>query len=247
MTDLSNRTVLITGAAKRIGAIVCRVLHESGANVIIHYRSSRLEADLLADALNAIRPDSAFTVQADLCKTSELSGMIEECLKFTGQIDVLINNASSFYPTTVGEITEEDWEDLLCSNLKAPLFLSQAATAELKKQKGCIINMVDIHGMRPLKKYPVYSAAKAGLIMLTKSLAKELGPDIRVNGVAPGAILWPEDEINQVSQDELIAKTALKREGNPENIATAIRYLILDAEYTTGHIIPVDGGRTLNQ
>ncbi|CAA6805953.1 MAG: FolM Alternative dihydrofolate reductase 1 [uncultured Thiotrichaceae bacterium] len=247
MTDLNNRTVLITGAAKRIGAAVCRVLHESGANLIIHYRSSQDEANTLAASLNAIRPGSVFTIQADLCKTAEIPRLIERCLTFTGQIDVLINNASSFYPTLVGEITEKHWDDLLCSNVKAPLFLAQAATTELKKRKGCIINIVDIHGMRPLKKYPVYSSAKAALIMLTKSLAKELGPEIRVNGVAPGAILWPEDEMNQVSQDELIAKTALKREGNPDDIAAAIKYLIEDAEYTTGHIIPVDGGRTLNQ
>lgn len=247
MTDLSNRTVLITGAAKRIGAVVSRVLHAAGANLIIHYRSSKGEADDLAASLNATRANSAFTIQGDLCRTAEFPALIEQCLTFTGQLDVLINNASSFYPTSVGEITEKHWDDLLCSNLKAPLFLSQAATTALRKQKGCIINMVDIHGMRPLRNYPVYSSAKAGLIMLTKALAKELGPEIRVNGVAPGAILWPEDDINQVSQDELIAKTAMKRQGNPENIATAIRYLIADADYTTGHIIPVDGGRTLNQ
>lgn len=247
MTDLSDKTVLITGAAKRIGATVCRTLHSSGANLIIHYRNSSHEADELAASLNAIRENTAFTVQADLCETAALPAMIDTCIAFTGRLDVLINNASSFYPTSIGEITEAHWDDLLCSNLKAPLFLAQAASDELRKRQGCIVNMVDIHGMRPLKKYTVYSSAKAGLIMLTKSLAKELGPEIRVNGVAPGAILWPEDEINQVSQAELIAKTALKREGDPINIASAIHYLIADAPYTTGHIIPVDGGRILNQ
>lgn len=246
MTSLQAKTVLLTGAAKRIGAVVAKTLHKAGADIVIHYRHSSEAAKSLIDELNALRENSAFMVQADLCQVDSFEPMIKQVVSFTGHLDVLINNASSFYPTAIGDVTEEQWDDLYCSNLKGPFFLSQAATAQLQKSQGCIINMVDIHGFRPLKGYPVYSSAKAGLMMLTQSLARELAPEIRVNGVAPGAILWPTDEVNQASQGELLAKTALKREGAPKDIAKAILFLIRDADYITGHVIPVDGGRMLN-
>ncbi len=247
MSNLQGKTILLTGAARRIGAVVAKTLHQAGADVVIHYRNSSEAAKLLVAELNKERANSAFTVQADLCLVETFDELIAEVISFTGRLDALINNASSFYPTKIGSVTEKQWDDLHCSNLKAPFFLSQAATSELKKRQGCIINMVDIHGIRPLKGYPVYSSAKAGLIMLTQSLAKELAPEVRVNGVAPGIIMWPEDDANDESQAELLARTALKRQGSPENIAKAILFLIRDASYTTGHVIPVDGGRTLNQ
>jgi len=246
MTELKGKTVLITGAAKRIGAVIARRLHTAGARIVIHYRTSSEAANLLMAELNAERADSASVFQANLCDIKHLPKIIDYALLEYGRLDVLINNASSFYPTPVGEITEQQWDDLLCSNLKAPLFLSQAAASALRKSKGCIINMIDIHGMRPMKGYPVYSAAKAGLHMLTQSLARELGEEVRVNGVAPGAILWPEDETNQASQVELLAKTALKRQGSPDDIAAAVLFLVCDASYITGQIIAVDGGRMLN-
>ncbi|MEE9303884.1 MAG: pteridine reductase [Thiotrichaceae bacterium] len=252
MGALQGKTVLLTGAARRIGAVVAKVLHQEGASIVIHYRNSSEDAQLLIDDLNKQREHSAFTVQADLCQIETFDALIAKVIAFTGRLDVLINNASSFYPTPIGSVTEAHWDDLHCSNLKAPFFLSQAVTPELQKRQGCIVNMVDIHGIRPLKGYPVYSAMKAGLIMLTKSLAKELGPDIRVNGIAPGAIMWPEGDNNDSEVDkklkvELLARTALNCQGSPEDIAKAILFLIRDADYITGHVIPVDGGRLLNQ
>ena len=246
MAELKGKTVLITGAAKRIGAVIARCLHKAGARIVIHYRTSSEAAKLLAAELNAERVDSATTFQANLCDIKHLPKIIDYVLLEYGRLDVLINNASSFYPTLVGEITEQQWDDLLCSNLKAPLFLSQAAAPALRNSNGCIINMIDIHGMRPMKGYPVYSAAKAGLHMLTQSLARELGEEVRVNGVAPGAILWPEDEANQASQTELLAKTALKKQGRPDDIAATVLFLVRDAPYITGQVIAVDGGRMLN-
>ena len=177
----------------------------------------------------------------------QIDKMVEDIVQQTGRLDILVNNASSFFPTPVGEITEAHWDNLMASNLKAPLFLSQAAAPELVKHKGCIVNMIDIHGIRPLKNHPVYSSAKAGLLMLTQSLARELGPDVRVNGVAPGAILWPENEQSNEDKQEILEKTCLKREGHPTDIAKAILFLVCDADYITGHVIPVDGGRLLNQ
>ncbi|HED34349.1 MAG TPA: pteridine reductase [Gammaproteobacteria bacterium] len=239
-------TVLITGAAARIGAEIARTLHSAGMNIVIHYRASADSASALAGSLNKLRHNSAITLQADLLQTSRLQPLVEQAADHWGKLDVLINNASSFYPTPVGKITEANWDDLMGSNLKAPVFLSQAATPYLRQTQGCIVNIVDIHGFRPMKEHPVYCAAKAGLAMLTQSLAKELGPDIRVNGVAPGAIMWPSSELNADIQASILERTALKRQGEPQDIARTVKFLVMDAGYITGQVIPVDGGRSLN-
>lgn len=246
MTKLTGQVALITGAARRIGAVIAETLHDAGADVVIHYRHSSDDAKALQNKLNAKREDSCFLVQADLLAVNQMPELIQHVIKQTTRLDILINNASSFYPTKIGEITEKDWDDLVGSNLKAPLFLSQAASSHLKASGGCIVNIVDIHGIRPMKAYPVYSSAKAGLAMLTQSLARELGPDVRVNGVAPGAIIWPELGEGTQTPDDILNKTALKRQGSPADIAKAVLFLVKDADYITGHIIPVDGGRILN-
>ena len=245
-TALTGKTLLITGAARRIGAEIVRMLHAEGMNIVLHYRNSRSEAEALQKELEANRPDSVSLVQGDLLDVSVMPRLVEETIQRWGRLDVLINNASTFYSTPVGSITEEDWDKLVGSNLKAPLFLIQAAADELRKQQGCIVNIIDIHAFRPLKGYPVYSPAKAGLKTLTESMARELGPEIRVNGVAPGAILWPEQEEAYGEQHlEIIERTALKREGEPQDIARTVLFLVKDAPYITGQIIPVDGGRML--
>lgn len=242
----NEKVALITGGAKRIGAETARTLHAAGMNIVIHYRSSQQEADELCYELNEIRNHSATVVQADLDDDHVYGTLIEDSVEAWGRLDVLINNASSFFPTEVGSITLGHWHNLMNSNLKAPLFLSQAATPFLKETRGCIINMVDIHAFRPMKKHPVYCAAKAGLAMLTQSLAKELGPEIRVNGIGPGAILWPDNDMDEKTKNHIIERTALKRHGEPRDIARAILFLVRDADYITGHIVPVDGGRSLN-
>ena len=248
MADLKGKVALVTGSARRIGAVTVQTLHEAGTTVVVHYRNSADEAIKLSAKLNAIRPNSCFLQQADLANVSEFPSMVESIVKQAGRLDILINNASSFFPTPIGEVSEKNWDNLMNSNLKAPLFLSQAVAPQLIKNKGCIVNMVDVHGFRPLKNHSVYSAAKAGLLMLTQSLARELGPDVRVNGVAPGAILWPENESAKMAAEHqtLLDKTCLKREGTAEDIAKAILFLVRDADYITGHTIPVDGGRILN-
>jgi pteridine reductase len=215
-------------------------------NIIIHCRKSPDEAEALADELNTGRPASARVLQLDLDETGKLSGLIDDGAGVWGRLDVLVNNASTFFPTPIGTITEGDWEDLVGSNLKAPLFLSQAAAPYLAQTGGCIINMIDVHAFRPMRKHPVYCVAKAGLAMLTRSLARELGPDVRVNGIAPGAILWPEHDMNDDTRSRIIERTALNRVGEPADIARAALFLVRDAPYITGHIIPVDGGRVLN-
>ena len=240
------KTALITGAAARIGAEISRTLHAAGMNIVIHYRSSADQANALRDELNSQRANSAYTLQADLLDTLTLNTLVTQAAEVWGRLDVLINNASSFYPTPVGEITEAHWDDLMGSNLKAPIFLSQAATPYLKASQGCIINIVDVHGFRPMKEHPVYCAAKAGLAMLTQSLAKELGPEIRVNGVAPGAIMWPSSELDPATQESILERTALKRQGSPEDIAKTVKFLVLEGDYITGQVIPVDGGRSIN-
>jgi len=247
MTDMVQiKTVLITGGGARIGAEIARTLHRAGFNIAIHYRNSAASAHQLCQTLNNDRANSASILQADLNQTPTLSTLVDQAAELWNGLHVLVNNASAFYPTPVGEITEAHWDELMGSNLKAPIFLSQAATPWLKASQGCIINIVDIHGFRPMKAHPVYCAAKAGLAMLTQSLARELGPDIRVNGVAPGAIMWPSSEMDADTQASILEQTALKRQGQPADIAKTVKFLIMEGEYITGQIIPVDGGRSLN-
>ena len=243
---MQGKVVLITGGAKRVGAAICRRLHGAGANLMIHYRSSAAEAEALRDEFNRTRPDSAALAQADLHDVERLPELVAATVKHYGKLDVLIINASSFYPTAVGEIGERDWHDLLGTNLKAPLFLSQAAAESLRHSHGCIVNITDIHAERPMKSYVVYSIAKAGLVALTKSLAHELGPEVRVNAVAPGPIMWPEEDPTFDDQERrrIVAHTLLKREGSPDDIARAVLFLVKDAPYVTGTILPVDGGRS---
>jgi pteridine reductase len=242
---LDGRWALVTGAAKRIGAVIASTLHDAGANVAIHYHSSVEAAEQLAAELNQRRPNSAFTVGADVRDVAALERMAQAVLERTGALDVLVNNASNFYPTPLGSVTEQQWYDLVGSNLKAPLFLSQAVLPALRSARGVIINIVDVHAQRPLRDHPVYGAAKAGLAMLTRSLAKDLGPHIRVNGVSPGAILWPDEGMSDQLRAGIIRQTALKRSGEPEDIAAAVLFLVRDAPYVTGQIIAVDGGRSV--
>ncbi|WP_031434513.1 pteridine reductase [Methylomarinum vadi] len=239
------KNVLITGAARRIGAACARLLHAEGFNICLHYRSSIAEAESLRDELNQRRAGSAIAVQADLINMDELWGLAEQAKAAWGGIDVLVNNASTFYPTEIEEVAERDWEVLLGSNLKAPFFLAQALVPSLRQRQGCVVNIIDIHAERGLKSYPVYSIAKAGLAAMTRSLAKELGPEVRVNGIAPGAILWPEDDMGQEMKDEILQRVTLRRCGEPMDIARALRFLINEADYVTGQILAVDGGRSL--
>lgn len=242
---LQDQVVLITGGARRVGAAIVRSLHGAGARIVIHHRGSAEAARAFAAELNSVRPGSVVTESADLLDDAVPERLVAATLHEFGRLDILVNNASSFYPTAVGSITQTDWNDLLGTNLKAPLFLSQAAAPSLAAARGLIINIVDIHALRPLKQHPVYSVAKAGLAMLTRSLARELGPDIRVNGIAPGPVLWPEHSVAESLKREIIAKTALKRHGTPEDIARTALFLAKDAPYITGQIIAVDGGRSI--
>ncbi len=242
---LRGQTVLITGGARRVGADIVRTLHDAGAQMLVHHRESADAAAALAAELNRLRPGSAAAEYADLLDPDAPQKLVAAALREFGRLDILINNASTFYPTPVGEITVATWDDLIGSNLKAPLFLAQAAAPALKLQRGLIINIVDIHALRPLKGHPVYSIAKAGLAMLTRSLARELGPDVRVNGIAPGPVLWPERPMAEELKREIIAKTALKRHGTPQDIARTVLFLAADAPYITGQIITVDGGRSI--
>ncbi len=242
--------VLVTGAARRVGAEIARALHAAGACVAIHYRRSAAEADRLAAELNAARPDeggeSAATFAADLLDIDALPRLVEAVVAHFGRLDALVNNASSFYATKVGAVDTAAWDDLMGSNLRAPLFLSQAAAPHLDRSGGCIVNITDIHAERPLKGYPVYCAAKAGLLGLTRALALELGPRVRVNAVAPGPIEWPQgtQDFPPADRAAIIEHTLLKRVGSPADIAQAVKYLVFDAPYVTGQVINVDGGRT---
>ena len=241
---MQGKVVLITGGAKRVGAATCRRLHSAGANLMLHYRVSAGEARLLQAELNHQRKDSVALIQADLLDIAKLPAMVEQTVQSFGRLDALVNNASSFFQTPVGEITAAAWEDLIGTNLRAPLFLSQAAAPALKKSQGAIVNITDIHAERPPKNYVVYSVAKAGLVGLTRSLARELAPEVRVNAIAPGPILWPDDEtFDELSRQRIISHTPLKREGTPEDIAKAVHFLLAEATYVTGETINVDGGR----
>jgi pteridine reductase len=239
------KNILITGAAKRIGAACARLLHSQGYNVFLHYRASSVEAMQLCAELNAIRPDSAKIKAADLLKLSELTALADAAQQAWGGIDVLVNNAAAFYATPVLETTEAQWDELLDSNLKAPFFLATALADTLAARQGCIVNIIDIHAERGLKNYAVYCIAKAGLATMTKVLAKEFGAAIRVNGVAPGAILWPDHELFESEKQEILQRVALERIGEPADIAKAVLFLIKDANYMTGQILTVDGGRSL--
>ncbi len=245
---MQGKVILVTGGARRVGVATCRRLHSQGASLVVHYRASESEARALEAELDQVRPGSVALVQADLLETANLPRLIDETVSHFGRLDALVNNASSFFPTPLGEITEDGWEDLIGSNLKAPLFLSQAAAPQLKRQRGCIVNIVDIHSEWPLKRYVVYNAAKGGLASLTRSLAVELAPEVRVNGISPGPILWPEagEWMDEASRQHIIGRTLLKRTGEPDDIARTVSFLIADAPYITGQIIAVDGGRSVN-
>jgi len=241
---VQGKVVLITGGAKRVGAAICRRLHAAGALLVLHYRHSAGEARLLSAELNHARADSVALIQADLLDDAKLVSVVDQTVQTFGRLDALINNASSVFATPVGDITPEHWQDLIGTNLKAPMFLAQAAAPALRKSQGAIVNITDIHAERPLKNYVVYSVAKAGLIGLTRSLARELAPDVRVNAVAPGPILWPDDDsFDELSRQRIISHTPLRREGAPDDIARAVHFLLEDAGYVTGETIHVDGGR----
>ncbi|MFC4528928.1 pteridine reductase [Dyella halodurans] len=237
---------LITGAGKRVGAVIARSLHGAGYDLALHYRRSAAEAELLASSLERQRSDSTCLVQTELADLDALPGMIERILTRYGRLDALINNASAFYPTPVGSATPTQWNELFASNAQAPFFLAQAALPALREARGAIVNLVDIYAERPLARHPLYCMAKAALAAMTRSLALDLGPDIRVNGVAPGAVMWPSDGKPYDDQQAMLARTPLQRAGSPEDVAGAVLWLLRDAPFVTGQIIHVDGGRTLS-
>ena len=243
-----NKVVLITGGAKRVGAAICRSLHAEGYTMMIHYKSSFHEAQALQAELNLHRADSAAIVHGDLLDIENIPKLISATISQFGRLDVLINNASTYYASELGDIDESKWHDLMGSNLKAPLFLSQAAATELRKNHGCIVNITDMHVERPKKGYIIYSVAKAGLVTLTKSLAHELSPEVRVNAVAPGPVQWPDSnpQFDEVYRQRVINQTLLKRVGEAEDVAKAVKFLIADAPFITGHVLAVDGGRSIN-
>jgi len=244
---MSRPVCLVTGSARRVGAAIARALHSTGAQLVLHYRQSSTEAELLAAELEALRPDSTLLIQADLLDIEALPHLIQASTAHFGQLDVLVNNASSFYATPLGQVTRPAWDDLMGTNLQVPLFLSQAAAPALRQSRGTIINIVDIYAERPLKDFIVYSCAKAGLAALTKSLARELGPEIRVNGIAPGVAMWPADTAVHDESDKqaILAQTPLQRPGSPEEVAAAVRFLAFDASFISGQILAVDGGRSV--
>ena len=244
---LQNKTVLVTGGARRLGAAICRRVHAAGANVMIHYRTSAADARALAKLLNAARSGSAACVKGDLLNVNTPQALVAACLAEWGRLDALVNNASNFYPTPVGRMTERMWHDLIGANLKAPLFIAQSAAGELKKRRGAIINIVDIHAEFPLQDYVIYSIAKGGLAALTRSLARELAPAVRVNGVSPGPILWPDANLwkSPHTRKRILDRTLLKRVGEPDDIARTVEFLLTGAPYVTGQIIAVDGGRSI--
>lgn len=247
MTDsksLAGKWALVTGAGRRVGAEIVQTLHAAGAGVVIHHRGRGKEAANLAAALNGQRSGSAHVVTGDLLDVARLAGIVAEAVDRAGRLDILVNNASTFYPTKLGLVTEDQWNDLVGTNLKAPLFLAQAALPHLRASRGVIINIVDIHAVRPLRDHPVYGAAKAGLAFLTRALARDLAPEIRVNGVAPGAVLWPEGGISPELEQTVLRQVPLKRAGEPADIAGCVLYLVRDATYVTGQVIAVDGGRS---
>ena len=245
---MQGKVVLVTGGAKRVGAAICRRLHAAGADIVIHYRSSEQNALSLHNEFLALRPGSALSIQADLLDSTALSLMVGKATKHFGRLDGLVSNASSFFPTPLDEIDEQQWNDLIGTNLKAPLLLAQAAAPELRRNRGAIVNIVDIHADRPMQGHLLYSVAKSGLLGLTRALAQELAPHVRVNGVSPGVIVWPEHSAwnNESRRKQIVEHTLLKREGEPDDIAKTVQFLLHDAPYITGQIIAVDGGRSIN-
>lgn len=237
---------LITGAAKRVGAVIARHLHAAGFDLALHHRSSGAEMTALVADLEAARPGSTLVLQAELGDAGALPGLVASCEARFGRLDALVNNASAFYPTPIGEATPDDWDQLFAANARAPFFLVQAAAPLLRQANGAIVNLADIYGERPLATHTIYCMAKAALLMMTRSLARELGPEVRVNAVAPGAVMWPEEGKAEHEKQAMLASTALRRAGEPGDVAEAVRWLIQDARYTTGEVIRVDGGRALN-
>jgi len=242
--SLKSKVALITGGAKRIGAAIATTLHAAGMDLVIHFRSSAAHAQSLADALNDTRPNSVVLAEGDLEKSEDCATLAQQAIEAFGRMDALINNASAFFPTPIGEVTNDQWETLMGVNLKAPFFLSQACAKALASTHGVIINLTDIYAERPLPNHPVYSASKAGLVALTRSLAQELGPDVRVNAAAPGAIIWPESGDSEENESEILRRTPLGRLGEPQDIAGTVMFLLRDAPFITGQIINVDGGRS---
>lgn len=238
------RVALITGAARRIGADIARAFHARHFRVLIHYRNSVAEAEALARSLNEERADSAATLCADLDEPDQVRALAEAARSHWQRLDVLVNNASTFYATPLGQADDADWDRLVGSNLRAPFILTQALAPALTQTNGAIINLVDVYAERPLWQHGLYSMAKAGLVSLTRGSARELGPAVRVNAVAPGPILWPEDEPSP-DRDAITEATALKRSGEPADIAGAVVWLALDAPFVSGQVLPVDGGRSL--
>ena len=245
---MQGKVVLVTGGAKRVGAAICRRLHAAGARIAVHYRSSTQEALALQEELNALRPDSAAIFQADLLELPALPQLVHEIVESFGRLDALVNNASSFYATPLAEVDEQQWNDLFGTNLRAPLFLAQAAAVELRRRHGTIVNIADIHAERPMHGHLLYSVAKAGLVALTRGLAQEMAPQVRVNAIAPGVIIWPENAawLDEEQRRKIVAHTLLKREGVPDDVARAVQFLINDSPYVTGQVIAVDGGRSIN-
>lgn len=244
---MQGKVVLVTGGAKRVGAAIVRRLHGAGANLMLHYRSSAAEARALAAELNLQRPNSVAISQADLLNLASLPVLVQQTVAQFGRLDAVVNNASSFFPTPLGEVDEASWLDLIGSNLKAPLFLAQAAAPELRKSQGCIVSIADIHVERPMKNHVVYNIAKAGLVAMTRSLARDLAPEVRVNAVAPGANVWPDEAsvFDELARQRITSTIPLKRVGEPDDLARTILFLIQDAPYITGQVINVDGGRSI--
>lgn len=245
MSPTDRPVVLITGAAKRVGAVIARTLHAAGYDLALHYRHSHGEMNALVAELESQRADSALAVQGELADIEHLPHLVDACIARYGRLDGLVNNASAFYPTPIGNATVEQWNELFSSNAQAPFFLAQAAAPHLKNAHGSIVSIADIYALRPLPRHPIYSMAKAALVAMTRSLARDLAPDVRVNAIAPGAILWPEAGKPAADQSDLIARTPLARTGTPEDVATAVLFLLRDAKFTTGQILRVDGGREL--
>ncbi len=247
MTPRHDRPVaLITGAARRVGAVIARTLHAAGYDLALHYRHSADEARALADELQASRTGSVLLVQADLADLAALPAGVAQVTAHYGRLDALVNNASAFFPTPVDSATPAQWDTLFASNAQAPFFLSQAALPALRDARGSIVNLVDIYAERPLADHPLYCMAKAALAAMTRSLALDLAPAVRVNGVAPGAVMWPSDGKPYDDQQAMLSRTPLRRAGTPNDVAGTVLWLLRDAPFVTGQIIRVDGGRTLS-